>query len=273
MNIGSELAQARERCGLSLVELSRRTKIRVATLRAIERDDIDALPGGIYTRGFLRAYASEVGCDAEAIVARYRQHVEEQRENAERLHDEADESSDSVAFDAALNQPAPAPTALVAVIVLGTGVFCFSALRDRHVTPAFIDAVPSHAAAAQPPAATPASAPEPSGPRADPQPARPVQQAGTLQLDIAPRGWCWLEGTADGQPVISRLVRPDERIQIQAQRDVVLRVGDAGVFAFSINGMAARQLGAAGEAVTIHLTPDNLAEFLSRDRSSNQNLQ
>jgi hypothetical protein len=274
MNIGSELAQARERCGLSLVELSRRTKIRVATLRAIERDDIDALPAGIYTRGFLRAYAFEVGCDAEAIVARYRQQLDEQIENAARLHEgEADESSDSVEFDAALNQPAPTATALVAVIVLGTGVFCYSALRDRHVTPAFADPVPSHAAAAQPPAVTPASAPEPGGRRGDLAPAKPVPPLGALLLDIAPRGWCWLEGTADGQPVISRLVRPEERIQIQAQRDVVLRVGDAGAFAFSINGMAARQLGAAGQAVTIHLTPDNLAEFLSREPSSNQNLQ
>ena len=274
MNIGSELAQARERCGLSLVELSRRTKIRVTTLRAIERDDVDALPGGIYTRGFLRAYASEVGCDAEAIVARYRQQLEELIENAERLHEgDVDEASDSVQFDAALNEPASAPTALVAVIVVGTAVFCFSALRDRYVTPASIEPVPSHAALAQPPAVTPASTAEFSGPRADVQPAKPVQQLGTLQLDIAPRGWCWLEGTADGQPVISRLVQPEERIQIQAQRDVVLRVGDAGVFAFSINGMAARQLGAAGQAVTIHLTPDNLAEFLSRERSSNQNLQ
>jgi cytoskeletal protein RodZ len=269
MDIGSELAQARERCGLSLVELSRRTKIRVATLRAIERDDIDALPGGIYTRGFLRAYASEVGCDAEAIVARYRQQLEEELENAARLHGgEADESSDSVAFDVALNQPAPAPIALVAVVVVGTAVFCLSALRDRQLTPAFTGPVPGHAAAAQP-VATAGSAPEPGGPRADVEPAGPVQQAGPLRLDIAPRGWCWLEGTADGQPVVSRLVRPEERIQIQAQRDVVLRVGDAGVFAFTINGMAARPLGTAGQAVTIHLTPDNLAEFISRERPSN----
>jgi cytoskeletal protein RodZ len=268
MNIGSELAQARERCGLSLVELSRRTKIRVATLRAIERDDIDALPGGIYTRGFLRAYASEVGCDAEAIVARYRQQLDAQLENAA-PDGEAVESSDFVDFDAALNQPNPAPTALIAAVVLGTGVFCYSALRDRQVTPAFTDTVPSHAAVTPPPAATGTAGYEWSGPRAEAPPAKPVSQPGTLQLDIAPRGWCWLEATADGQPVISRLVQPDERIQIQAQHDVVLRVGDAGVFAFTINGIAARPLGAAGQAVTIHLTPDNLAEFVSQERASN----
>jgi len=56
-DIGAELAQARERRGLSLTELSQRTKITVEALKAIERGDMAALPGGLYTRGFLRSFA------------------------------------------------------------------------------------------------------------------------------------------------------------------------------------------------------------------------
>ena len=54
MDVGAELREARERRGISLEELARITKIGVATLRALERNQVDYLPGGIFLRGFLR---------------------------------------------------------------------------------------------------------------------------------------------------------------------------------------------------------------------------
>ena len=83
-----------------------------------------------------------------------------------------------------------------------------------------------------------------------------------LRLDIQARALCWLSGMADGQRVIYRLLNAGERIQIEA-KDVVLRVGDAANVEFTINGVAGRPLGLAGQAVTIHLTPQNYQEFLS----------
>jgi cytoskeleton protein RodZ len=71
VDVGRELAQARKTRALSLDDLSRRTRIRVASLSAIERGDLTQLPGGIFTRGFVRAYAREVGCDPETAVARF----------------------------------------------------------------------------------------------------------------------------------------------------------------------------------------------------------
>ena len=53
--IGRDLARARESQGLSLADLSRRTKISVPTLVTLERGDFRHLPGGIYTRGLLRS--------------------------------------------------------------------------------------------------------------------------------------------------------------------------------------------------------------------------
>ena len=71
MDVGAALRDAREQREISLDELSRTTKISVATLRALERNQIDRLPGGIFVRGFLRAYAHEVGLDVEDTVQRY----------------------------------------------------------------------------------------------------------------------------------------------------------------------------------------------------------
>lgn len=71
MDVGAALRDAREQRRLSVDQLSRTTKISVATLRAIEKNEIDKLPGGIFIRGFLRAYAREVGLDVEDTVKRY----------------------------------------------------------------------------------------------------------------------------------------------------------------------------------------------------------
>ena len=88
------------------------------------------------------------------------------------------------------------------------------------------------------------------------------EQLNALRLDIQARGLCWLSGTADGRRVIYRLLNAGERVQIEA-KDLVLRMGDAANVEFTINGVAGRPLGPAGQAVTIHLTPQNYQEFLS----------
>src|SRR5204863_5914769 len=67
----TELRHARERLGLSLRDVADRTRIRVAILDAIENHDVDRLPPPIFTRGFVKAYAREVGLDPHAAVARY----------------------------------------------------------------------------------------------------------------------------------------------------------------------------------------------------------
>ena len=41
------------------------------TLEALERNDISLLPGGIYSRGLVRAYAEQIGADPETIVQQF----------------------------------------------------------------------------------------------------------------------------------------------------------------------------------------------------------
>ena len=67
-DVGGMLRQARERRGLSLRQISNATKIAMITLEALERNDVKRLPGGIFTRSFVRAYALEVGLDPEVVI-------------------------------------------------------------------------------------------------------------------------------------------------------------------------------------------------------------
>src|SRR6476659_3183038 len=71
MDAGSRLRQAREERGLSRLDLSARTKISPAILAAIEEGAFDQLPADIYLRGFVRAYAAEVGLPPGEAVQQY----------------------------------------------------------------------------------------------------------------------------------------------------------------------------------------------------------
>ncbi len=74
--IGSDLRRARTRREIELSEVEAATRIRVRFLAAIEAEDWDVLPGGVYTRGFIRTYASYLGLDGERLAEDYRREVE-----------------------------------------------------------------------------------------------------------------------------------------------------------------------------------------------------
>src|SRR5262249_62316511 len=67
-DFGSKLRAARERKGVSLREIANATKISVRALDALERNDISHLPGGIFSRSFVRAYAVQTGLDPDETV-------------------------------------------------------------------------------------------------------------------------------------------------------------------------------------------------------------
>ena len=67
-DFGARMRDARERRGVSLRQIAETTKHSVSALDALERNDISRLPGGIFSRAFVRSYAVEVGVDPEQAV-------------------------------------------------------------------------------------------------------------------------------------------------------------------------------------------------------------
>jgi transcriptional regulator with XRE-family HTH domain len=275
MEIGRELAEARVRSGLSVEELSHRTKISVPTLLSIERNQMGSLPGGLYTRGLLRAYAREVGLDGEAIVRRFRAEVGENVDPLQMLDRMAAaanaprvvERLHSADIDAADRRRAFRNTAIFVFVLLFGGTFYVAGDRITHLAAplrhwaAARSVRPAAANVAESLTPTAAVEPKPVG-TTSAQPAEPTDQTSGLRLEIQPRDSCWLSATADGQRVIYRLLNAGERTLVEAKDAVDLRVGDPAAFAFTINGAAAHAPGGAGEAVNIHLTPQNYREFL-----------
>lgn len=70
--IGETLREARKRRKVDLAEVEAAIKIRVRYLQAIENEEWDALPGGAYTRGFIRTYAGYLGLDGDRLADDYR---------------------------------------------------------------------------------------------------------------------------------------------------------------------------------------------------------
>jgi len=71
VSIGGSLAEARHRAGLTVADVSARTRIRETLVRAIEHDKFDGLGGDFYARGHIRAIAEVVGEDPRRLVGEY----------------------------------------------------------------------------------------------------------------------------------------------------------------------------------------------------------
>jgi Helix-turn-helix domain len=73
VTVGETLTDARNQAGLSVDELSERTRIRETVIRGIEQDDYAACGGDLYVRGYVRAIAGAVGIDAQPLIRQYDQ--------------------------------------------------------------------------------------------------------------------------------------------------------------------------------------------------------
>src|SRR5262245_10315537 len=72
-NFGTSFKKAREHRGLSFAQIADETRISTRFLEAIENEEFELLPGGIFNRGFIRTYAQRVGLDPDAAVKEYEQ--------------------------------------------------------------------------------------------------------------------------------------------------------------------------------------------------------
>jgi cytoskeletal protein RodZ len=71
VSIGDTLAEARRQAGLTITQVSQRTRIRESIIRGIEQGDFSACGGSFYARGHIRSIASAVGIDPVPLIMEY----------------------------------------------------------------------------------------------------------------------------------------------------------------------------------------------------------
>jgi cytoskeleton protein RodZ len=115
--IGEKLRLERETRGIALRDISENTRISMRYLEAIETDDYRRLPGGIFNRSFIRAYAKFIGFDEEQAIEEYTRTLRDQGEASE---DAPPKLFRSLVYtdDSATQTRSPVKTLVLAIIIL-----------------------------------------------------------------------------------------------------------------------------------------------------------
>jgi cytoskeletal protein RodZ len=280
-DFGSKLRQARERKGVTLREIANRTKISIAVLESLERSDISKLPGGIFSRGFVRSYAKEVGLDPDSTFEEFIGLFPHDSVTAGHPHSDRVEDTELFESD---RRVASSILWIVLISISLAGAVMYLGMAQRDSGPRAASEPPQVAKAPppEPPAArdtpeqtkegrTP-SAPVPSAlppvpatgtpaPAKDPKEARDPASEG-LKIELSARRPVWVSATVDGQKAIGRLLQAGDKEVVDVKRELMLTAGDASAVKMTVNGAEARSLGKNGEVITARVTPANFKEYL-----------
>ncbi len=261
---GERLRREREMRNISLDEIAATTKVGTRLLRALEDEQFDQLPGGIFNKGYVRAYAKFVGIDEEQAVADYLQAVQEAPLD---VHGNAEQNSSS-RFDRVAGEPPGDPqgptfpfvTVLIVLALIAGAIGGWRIYRERRLdrqsqtasTPA---AAAKDSSAIAPNASTPATASAPqtvSGKNINVPQQRAAHEnaAGTtaskstansesgaqFELTVRPKDRAWVSIKSDGQFVVRGIIKPPDVKTIHATSEVVFFTGNAGAVEVSFNG-------------------------------------
>lgn len=266
---GSKLREARERRGVSLRQIANATKISVGVLEALERNDISRLPGGIFSRAFVRSYAMEVGLDPEATIQEFIGQFPHDSVTAGHATSGRADDHDAIESD---RRMATTFLRLILVSIPIAAAVVYFGTAGRRTT---------GGAEPQPPVAEVTAAPE----RADLPAAVPADESGDPGAHRAPAAVptavqiqapvdklvvalsanrpCWVSAIVDGARTIEHLFQPGEQRTVEVRREMVLTAGDAAALSMTVNGANAKPLGKSGEVVTARMNLTNFREYLA----------
>jgi cytoskeletal protein RodZ len=235
VSIGDALAQARGQAGLTLAQVSERTRIRETIVRGIEHDDFSACGGDFYARGHIRSIARVVGVDSEPLIHEY-----------DTTHGAPEAIRAADVFEPAtpikLRERRGPNWTLVMVIVLalvvGYGVYravAAVASPKGHVPVA----APSHhpsAAAAAPTTPTPT----------------PTHASHTVVIRLTAIEDCWVGfSTPSGTPLSQYLVVGGSSKTWRFRHAVTMQIGNPAGIMLTVNG---KNLGSPGSAGPVTLS-------------------
>jgi len=259
MSIGDDLRNARRSKGMTIERLSSVTKISPTVLRALEADDVAALPSWVFIRGFLKSYAREVGLDPEKTVAAFlAQSAPAEEPSLEHAGARRSDSQFESNREPIEVEPSTDLGQMLAVAVIVIAAVAYLGLQNR-ATPLRAS---SSIAASTSPAVVRTELPVATAGFSAPRPV--ATEADVLKLELAATGPCWISAAVDGEPRLPRLMNAGEQQTIGARESVTLRVGDPATLQLSINGNAAKPLGEAAQPVTVRITPQNAREYLAQ---------
>ena len=134
-SIGEKLRLEREAHGIALRDISEQTRISMRYLEAIETDDYRRLPGGIFNRSFIRAYAKFIGFNEQEAIEEYTRTL---REHGEPEEGDSPKPFTTLVYTDDGGSRSPLMTLLLAIIILAVlslGVWAGLYFYNRRLAP------------------------------------------------------------------------------------------------------------------------------------------
>jgi cytoskeleton protein RodZ len=256
-NFGERLKRERELREVTLQEITSATRIGPRFLEALENEDWEKLPGGVFNRGFVRSIARYLGLDEEALLAEY-------------------DLSHGAQIPATDENPSPKKSpqsrvkpALVALLllVLIAGAVYGGIFAWKHYL--------AHREVKQPPETRPSMDPQPATPILPtsvevpetkpslPQPSKTT--TGPLDLLVSTSAATHLLVLVDGRVAFYNEVHAGENLRFTADDGFEITAADSGAVLLELNGQAMPPLGAPGSSGTIKLNHDALRQATGGD--------
>lgn len=236
---GARLRAEREAREISLEEIARVTKISIHLLHAMENDDWAALPGGIFTRNFIRLYANHLGLDAERWVEEFK-HYGKARKGGEEEKEKEKEVRSEVTERPASTEPPQGwlyVLLIVTIALLVGGYFVISYLRGSSDTPDSGLTPEEQTAPAEATSAAIPLNPDRAGVIEEPK----LEPAAALTVTLTETGTrqCWVMIWADSElvsPAEGENLAPGTPRLITADQSVRLNIARIGSIELLVNG-------------------------------------
>ena len=233
--------------GVSLEEISAATRISTRFLEAIESEQWDQLPGGVFNRGFIRSIARFLGLDEDGLVAEY---ALETKGEAEKL------PAAPPATEIPRNwRPVVAISVLGAILIAGLAVYLlFGAELAGRMHRRNPGALPGTTAGS--PASMPATSGESSPSVAGGLP--PPEALPVLALKMEAGKPAQLKVIADGNTVFEGPVRANDVKNFDAKATFEVTTSDSSALLLELNGQPVPPIGTPGQPGSITLTQNDL---------------
>jgi cytoskeletal protein RodZ len=236
---GGQLAAARVAAGMSVDEVSARTRIRATLIRQMEADDFASVGGAVYARGHIRGIARALGVDPEPIVAAF--------EAGQPGGPVPSFTTPANSFDP-LRHASPSGSnrrwgiAMIVAAVVFLVVLVFTLVRPGS----------SHGQR-QPEATASSSVPVAAAPATSaPAPTTPAPSEVNLRLE-AVSAPSWLQVSDDSNKVLFQQILTKGASQTLTAKQLRVRIGNAGAMSLNCNGHDLGSLGGSGQVVTVQV--------------------
>src|ERR1044071_421156 len=269
---GDRLRREREMRGITLEEITESTKISRRHLEALEGEHFDQLPGGVFNKGCVRAYARFLGIDGDQAVADYSAASNEQPEPEDKFPLEIHQEPNRDLNPRRSYLPLAFAVAALVGVLVGYGFWLKSrphtnesaAGTTQQALPAAATTGPpvnssTPVAESAPPVNQAAAAASPSQP-AQAAPEKPVKPEKVFVVQVKAKEDSWVSIVADGKSVMERVLTADKKKKIKAGKVLILRTGNAGGIEVSFNGVSLGSLGNENEPRTLTFNANGLVQ-------------